>query len=73
VEARISQKVVRPVDGECLETQEIACRLHVSVKTVESYYERIRCRLRLATFRGLFRRATLWRNNVPTDGETARC
>lgn len=46
--------------GEGLETREIAARLQLSVKTVETYYERIKNRLGLASRAEILRHAVLW-------------
>jgi DNA-binding NarL/FixJ family response regulator len=43
-------------------TREIADVLHVSPKTVQSYYERIKLRLNLASHTDLIRHAMLWAN-----------
>lgn len=46
--------------GEGLETREIAARLHLSVKTIETYYERIKTRLGLASRAEIIRHSVLW-------------
>jgi len=56
--------------GEGLQTRQIASRLHLSVKTVETYYERIKLRLRLDNFHELVRQSTLWVHG-PHDGSAA--
>jgi DNA-binding NarL/FixJ family response regulator len=46
--------------GQGLRTRQIAARLHLSVKTIESYYERIKTRLQLDAYPELLREAVLW-------------
>jgi DNA-binding NarL/FixJ family response regulator len=46
--------------GEGLRTREIASQLHLSIKTVETYYERIKLRLNVQNLQDLSRQATLW-------------
>jgi DNA-binding NarL/FixJ family response regulator len=46
--------------GEGLDTQQIALRIKVSPKTVETYQARIKEKLKLATGRELIRRAVRW-------------
>jgi len=45
--------------GEGLRTKQIAHRMHLSIKTVATYYERIKVRLKLETFHDLERHAIL--------------
>ncbi len=53
--------------GEGLETRQIASRLHLSFKTVESYYDRIKIRLKIESFRDLVRHATLFSGRPVTE------
>jgi DNA-binding NarL/FixJ family response regulator len=46
--------------GEGVKTQEIAERLHLSPKTVETHRDRIKKKLDLKDATDLIRRATLW-------------
>jgi DNA-binding NarL/FixJ family response regulator len=46
--------------GEGLTTRAVAQKLHVSIKTVETYCERIKSHLHLATRNELLREAVLW-------------
>ncbi len=46
--------------GQSLSTRDIAERLYLSVKTIETYYERIKTRLGLEGQRDLVREAVLW-------------
>jgi DNA-binding NarL/FixJ family response regulator len=46
--------------GEGLRSREIAARLHLSVKTIDTYYERIKHRLSVEHFNDLLRQAVLW-------------
>ena len=48
--------------GEGFRTREIASKLHLSVKTIETYYERIKKQLNYDDFHQLFREAVLWVN-----------
>jgi DNA-binding NarL/FixJ family response regulator len=56
--------------GEGLRTRQIAARLHLSVKTVETYYERIKLRLHFESFHELVRQSALW-VDAPQDGSSA--
>jgi DNA-binding NarL/FixJ family response regulator len=53
--------------GEGLRTRQIAERLHLSVKTIETYYERIKLGLRLSTLNELMRHAVLWASESQRD------
>ena len=46
--------------GQAMKTQDIAERLHVSVKTVETYRDRIKKKLDLKDGTDLIRSAVLW-------------
>ena len=46
--------------GQCLSTREIATRLYVSIKTVETHLDHIRAKLGLESSRELFRYAIVW-------------
>jgi len=46
--------------GEGLRTREIAARLHLSIKTVETYCERLKTALNLTGHQELLREAVLW-------------
>jgi DNA-binding NarL/FixJ family response regulator len=46
--------------GTGLRTREVATRLHVSIKTIETYCERIKATLGLSSFPELLREAILW-------------
>jgi len=46
--------------GEGLRTRQIAARLHLSIKTVETYCERIKGALRVSSHPELIREAVLW-------------
>jgi DNA-binding NarL/FixJ family response regulator len=48
--------------GEGHRTRAIAAALHVSIKTVETYCERIKTRLNLSSYPELIREAALWAN-----------
>ncbi len=50
--------------GEGMSTRQIAERLHLSVKTIETYCDRIKVRLNLATRSELVRDAVLWVHEV---------
>jgi DNA-binding NarL/FixJ family response regulator len=52
--------------GNSLRTREIAQRLHLSVKTVETYCERLKLHLGQPTYRDLVHHAVLW---VHTHGQ----
>lgn len=58
--------------GEGLDTRQVAGRLHVSVKTVESYYERIKIHLGVETLRDLTRHAILWKARPQSELDTVR-
>jgi DNA-binding NarL/FixJ family response regulator len=58
--------------GEGLDTRQIAGQLHVSIKTVESYYERIKIHLRVDSLRDLTRHALLWRERPQSERDTVR-
>lgn len=49
--------------GEGYETRQIAERLHVSMKTVQAFFARIKEKLNLATATELLREAILWHEN----------
>ena len=49
--------------GQGLETSRIAESLHVSVKTVQAFYARIKEKFKLATERELLREAVRWQEN----------
>lgn len=52
--------------GQGLETSHIAASLHVSVKTVQSFYARIKEKFNLETERELLREAVRWQENRST-------
>jgi DNA-binding NarL/FixJ family response regulator len=53
--------------GAGLRTREIATRLHLSIKTVETYCERIKASLGLSSFPELLREAILWVHSQEPD------
>src|ERR1043166_8754343 len=60
--------------GEGIKTHDIATRLHLSVKTVETHRDRIKKKLNLKDATELIRTAVLWLNesdiHVPSDAPT---
>ena len=56
--------------GEGHRTRETAARLHVSIKTVQTYCERIKITLGLSNFSELIREATLWVHGQRSDDES---
>jgi len=58
--------------GEGQKTQEIATQLHLSVKTVETYRDRIRDKLDLASGAELARCAMQWSLETTAEGKQVR-
>jgi DNA-binding NarL/FixJ family response regulator len=52
--------------GEGIPTREIAARLHLSVKTIESYRENLKVKLNLPDGAALVHRAIQWNRSQPT-------
>lgn len=48
--------------GDGLRTREIAAKLHLSTSTIETYYDRIKLRLKLERLSDLVRHAAMWVN-----------
>jgi len=56
--------------GEGLGMREIASQLHLSIKTVQTYRDRVRLKLDLENARELARQATLWVSEGKRPGES---